>query len=256
MNRGHPSLQRLYRISYWIIPVVLLFFVFRRIDFRSLVSIFRRSNPWLVVLGVAYYPLVVMIGAWRWRILLTRYVGRIPTQFVVKHYWIGLGLGYFAPGSLGWDAYRVAAAGRRYGQYTMNIAVIVVEKLAALVCCTAIIIALSPSVPVSGRADLTKVLHWVYALIAVLMAAAIAVALAWRHRPLIERIETGFAALLNKLFSRFNPGGTAASSALWPRTAPAISGPELPKASSCASPASRSPRSIFGLPRTRLRSAA
>jgi uncharacterized protein (TIRG00374 family) len=186
--------------------------VFRRINLHTLASIVAQCHPWLVALGIAYYPLVIMIGAWRWRILLTQYVGHVSTGFVLRQYWIGLALGFFMPGSLGWDAYRVAAAGRRHGRYAMNVVVIVAEKLVALVCCTAIIVALSPAVPVSGRADLNGILRLAYFLISGFLAAVIAVALAWRNRALIEKVESGSAILLNKLLSRINLGEKAMDS--------------------------------------------
>ena len=224
MNKVRQLLRRPYRICYWVIPVVLLFIVFRRIDFQSLLSILKRSSPWLVFLGITYYPLVVMIGAWRWRLLLTRFVGNVPAQFAVRHYWNGLAVGYFMPGSLGWDAYRIAVAGRRYGRYGMNIAVVIVEKLAALVCCTAIIVALSPAVPVSGQAGLGGILRSAYVLVACLLAAATAVALVWRNRVLLERVESGFAILLNRLFSSLGGKATGAALPLKAMIEPLMSG--------------------------------
>ncbi len=206
MSSARRFLFHVYRISYWLVPAVILYLVFRRIDFHRLVLIFNRSNPWLVALGITYYPLAVMIGAWRWLALLRGYIGAVPARFVVKHYWIGLALGYFMPGSLGWDAYRVAVSGRRYGSYTINIAVIVVEKLSALVCCTAIIVLLSPAVPASGRAGLNDILHSAYVLVACLLAAGAAVLVLWRNRTWLRRVESVSAILLNKLISRFSTG--------------------------------------------------
>jgi glycosyltransferase 2 family protein len=207
MSSVRRFLRLFYRISYWLIPAVVLYLVFRRIDLQGLVLILNRSNPWLVVLGIAYYPIVVMIGAWRWRALLTAYIGTVPRRFVLKHYWTGLAIGYFMPGSLGWDAYRVAVAGRRYGHYTMNVAVIVVEKLSALVCCTAIIVVLSPAVPVSGQAGLSDILRLAYVLVACLLAAGLTTLLLWRNQSWLNRLESGSAILLNKLFARFSAGG-------------------------------------------------
>ena len=42
----------------------------------------------------------------------------------MKHYWIGLALGLFAPASLGWDAYRVGVSGRRFGRYSLSVTVL------------------------------------------------------------------------------------------------------------------------------------
>jgi len=206
MSRIRRFLHRTYRVFYFLIPAVILFLVFRRIDFHRLASVVSHSNPWWIAAGIAYYPFAVMIGAWRWRVLLSGYVGKIPSRFVMKHYWTGLAIGYFMPGSLGWDAYRVAVAGRKYGRYAMNIAVIMVEKLSALVCCTTIIALLSPAVPDSGRAGLNGILRSAYLLIAGLIVAAAATLALWRNRNLLHRAESGLTILLNKLFARFSAG--------------------------------------------------
>jgi hypothetical protein len=206
MDRIRPFLHRTRQVLYWLVPAVILFLVFRRINFHRLAFIASRSNPWWVAVGIVYYPLAVMIGSWRWRVLLSGYIGSVPPRFAVKHYWIGLAIGYFMPGSLGWDAYRVAAAGHRYGRYAMNVAVIMVEKLSALICCTAIIVLLSPTVPASGRAGLSGILRFAYLLIAGLILAAAATLMLWRNRDLLHRAESSLAIPLNKLFARFSAG--------------------------------------------------
>ncbi len=211
MSRGF--LHRIHRIAYCLIPALILFLVFRRIDFHRLTFILGRSNPWLVAAGIVYYPLVVMLGAWRWRTLLAGYFRTVSTRFVLRHYWTGLALGYFVPSSLGWDAYRVAVAGRRYGRLALNIAIIVIEKFSGLVCCTAIIVLLSPVVPASSRAGLNHILRSAYLLIACLLMAAAATILLWQNRNLLHRVESGSAILLNKLIARFS-AGTAKVAAL------------------------------------------
>jgi hypothetical protein len=57
-----------------------------------------------------------LIGALRWNVLLRQYINTdITLGYSFKHYWIGLPLGVFVPGSLGWDSYRVVVIGRRLG---------------------------------------------------------------------------------------------------------------------------------------------
>jgi uncharacterized protein (TIRG00374 family) len=199
-------LHRIHRVAYCLIPAFILFLVFRRIDFHRLVFILDRSKPWLAGIGIVYYPLVVMLGAWRWRTLLAGYFQTAQTRFVLRHYWTGLALGYFVPSSLGWDAYRVAMASRRYGRLALNIAIIAIEKLSGLACCTAVIVLLSPVVPASNRAGLNHILRSAYLLIGFLLAATAATFLLWRSGNLLHRVESGSAILLNKLFARFNAG--------------------------------------------------
>jgi glycosyltransferase 2 family protein len=209
MSGGRRWLRRAYRVSYFVLPAVLLFLVFRRIDFQKLLWATTHSNPWLVTLGVGYYPLAVFLGAWRWHALLRAGVGPVPRRFAVRHYWTGLALGYFVPGSLGWDAYRVIVAGRAHGRYAVNTAIIVVEKLAALFCCCTIIIALSPLVPAGREGGLHQILLWAYAL--VLLPAVVVAGLAWLGRSgrLQQRVEAVAGSLGRTLLSRFTPAGVS-----------------------------------------------
>jgi glycosyltransferase 2 family protein len=209
MSGGRVWLRRAYRVSYFVLPAVLLFLVFRRIDFQKLLWATKQSNPWLVLLGVLYYPLAIFLGAWRWHALLVAGVGPVPQRFAIRHYWTGLALGYFVPGSLGWDAYRVIVAGRAYGRYAVNTAIIVAEKLAALFCCCTIIIALSPLVPAGREGGLHQILVWAYAL-AVIPAAVVA-GLVWygRSETLQQRVEAVAGPLGRKLLSRFTPAGVS-----------------------------------------------
>jgi glycosyltransferase 2 family protein len=147
----------------------------------------------------------------------------VPRRFAARHYWTGLALGYFVPGSLGWDAYRVVVAGRAYGRYAVNTAIIVVEKLAALFCCCTIIIALSPLVPAGREGGLHQILLWAYAL--VLVPAAVAVAVGWLGRGgrLQQRVGTLVATLGGRLVSRFTPAGvTFESDRPWSEVLPAL----------------------------------
>ena len=94
----------------------------------------EKSNPWLIFLGLAHAPLFVIIAALRWRFLLMQYYKRrLPVKFVLNHYWKGLALSSFTPAFIGLDAYRFIISGRYFGEYTLNTAVILVEKLMALI---------------------------------------------------------------------------------------------------------------------------
>ena len=168
-------LSRMRRVLYWVIPVALLALVFRQIEWPTLVRHLQNTNPWWVLAGIVYYPLVVLIGALRWHVLLRRCFGpEARPALAVRHYWIGLAIGLFGPASVGWDAYRVVAAARRLGHVASQVAILVFEKLAALLICVSLIVLLYPFLDVAASPMLRTILEGASVL---LLASMVALAL-------------------------------------------------------------------------------
>ncbi len=134
------------KLIYWLLPIVILSYVFTKIDFNQLTSILKNSDPTLILLGILMFQVSVSIGALRWFFLLER---KISFFYLLKHYWIGLSLGIFMPASIGWDAYRVTIAGRKYGQYIRQISLIIWEKIISLLNVLIIILLLYPFLSLS-----------------------------------------------------------------------------------------------------------
>jgi len=136
------------RIFYYLLPIILLYFIFQRIDFIELKSNLLKTNLFLLFLSVSLGPLTTAIGCVRWYVLLTQYHGKKPGfWYLLRNYWIGMVLGYFTPGSLGWDGYRVIVSGRVYGRHAFNVIIILAEKMIAFITCASIIVLLSPFLP-------------------------------------------------------------------------------------------------------------
>lgn len=93
-------------------------------------NIVTNANIIYIFIGYLLHPIFIIIGAIRWYYLINR-VERINFLYVLKHYWIGLGLGYFVPSSIGWDLYRVSSIGFKSKQYLQHIIIIIYEKLSA-----------------------------------------------------------------------------------------------------------------------------
>ncbi|MDD4274549.1 MAG: lysylphosphatidylglycerol synthase domain-containing protein, partial [Desulfobacter postgatei] len=138
-------LKSIYRIAYWTIPPVLLFLILSRINFRLFYQNLTNVNLWLLVIGISYYPAVVCVSGIRWKITLSEYFHYSPPLgYLVRHYWIGMALGFFSPGQIGLDAYRVVVIGNRYHQYMQMIFAILVEKTMALLNAVLLVFCLYP----------------------------------------------------------------------------------------------------------------
>lgn len=143
--------SRVAQVARWLIPLAILFIIFRGIDWHRFVSLLAQANPWLILSGILYYPLVILLGAVRWHTVLRAYhAHRVHYAASLKDYWSGMAIGVFAPASLGWDVFRVAVATRRYGNVIANSATIVVEKMMALLTCASLVALLVPFMSIAA----------------------------------------------------------------------------------------------------------
>ncbi len=218
MNRENPKrhlwLTKLRKVFYWIIPIVILAIIFCRIDLAEFKHNLVRSNPWLVVLGIAYYPIVILIGALRWRTTVGYYLSRkLPLGFMLRHYWIGLALGLFAPASVGWDIYRVVASGRKFGRYGLNIAAVLFEKLMALLTMVVLVVLLYPFVRklIVTNSDLIhQLLLSAYVVLAVSAVLLPGLALLKHHRAILimnQKIERLLVGMMSRVKAIVGHGG-------------------------------------------------
>ena len=148
------------QVARWLIVVAIFIVIIRSIDWHRFVSVLAQTNPWLVLAGILYYPLVILMGALRWHTTLRAYhAERVHYAATLKDYWSGLAIGMFAPASLGWDVFRVAVATRRYGNVIANSATIVVEKLMALLTCASLVTLLVPFMDIAAdNRDLQQII--------------------------------------------------------------------------------------------------
>ena len=156
---------------YWTIPVVILYVIFRRIDFSLLWANIARSNTWLCAIGTVLCLSAVLFGGWRWQILLKGYdIGKPRLWWALRHYWIGLTLGQFTPASLGWEAYRVVVSGRRFGKYSLNLSIVLAEKIIAAIIGALMIIMIYPMLSATVDMEFETVLDVMYVLVALCLA--------------------------------------------------------------------------------------
>ena len=51
------------------VPVVIFYVIFQNLDWHRFVSVLAQVNPWLILTGILYFPLVILLGAVRWHIM-------------------------------------------------------------------------------------------------------------------------------------------------------------------------------------------
>jgi uncharacterized protein (TIRG00374 family) len=156
-------LRIIQKALYWIIPPVVLVYIFMKIDINSFVIAIKNIELKYYLLSLIFYPLVMIIGGFRWSYLNRRLVDSgMPFSFSMNNYWIGLSIGFLAPGSLGWDIYRIIAATRKYGKLVRNTFIAVIEKLSGLAACSLIIIASFPFLDIGSNEVLSRIMVFSY----------------------------------------------------------------------------------------------
>jgi len=144
---------------YWIIPPVVLVYIFMKIDINSFIASIKNIELKYYLLALIIYPVFMIIGGFRWYYLKKRLVdSAIPFSFSLNNYWIGLSIGFLAPGSIGWDIYRIIAAARKYGKLVRNTFVAVIEKLSGLAACSMIIIVSFPFLDISSNEVINRIM--------------------------------------------------------------------------------------------------
>lgn len=190
----------------WVLPIVVLYFVIKEVNLVQLKQSFEKTNPNLFFLGLSLAPLLIVIGTLRWHSLLSlSNKFKIPLSFTFQHYWTGLALGFFVPASLGWDAYRVFISGSRFGNYTINIAIIVVEKIAALVTCMSIIVIIYPLTTIVVHSRIERIFHFANILLITTLLLIVVIFILFQNHffsKMINKIETYLAKTLEKIAAR------------------------------------------------------
>ena len=63
-------------------------------------TLLKNAEIAIYALGVMYFPLVMFIGAARWKVLIKQHLQKTEKfSFLVRHYWVGMSIGFFMPGS-------------------------------------------------------------------------------------------------------------------------------------------------------------
>lgn len=201
------AVQRLRRLVYWLLPPAMLFIIFRKIDIGKLGEIFSDVRPWLLFVGLGYYPLVVVCAGIRWKVAMQCYFHeKVPTGFVIKHYWIGMVLGFFSPGQIGIDLYRVVI-GRRFVHFLHTLFIVTAEKITGLLAAMFLLLIIYPAVEPLIVAEsivlerILRVTYWTGGL-------GLALTMVFSHlfnRALGARVAERLTASAHKVLDRFTP---------------------------------------------------
>ena len=123
--RGRRALVCLAKIA---VTLGLLYVLFSRVDAAALWANARRASPAWLGIALGFYLLTLVIGAWRWGLLLeaarvTLALPRLLTSFLVATFFNN-----FLPSNIGGDVVRVADTARPAGSKTVAALIVLADR--------------------------------------------------------------------------------------------------------------------------------
>lgn len=121
------------KILFWfrlVVPVILLVFIFSRINFAQLLYCLKgvRIDLALYSLLIGYF-LPIFFCVWRWQLVLrVLYRNEVPYLFLLKQFWMGMFIGYLVPGGIGTDIFRISRLASSFGGIKVNATAVIGEK--------------------------------------------------------------------------------------------------------------------------------
>ncbi len=149
------------------VPVALLSIIFSHVKWERLGEILTQINLWYFSLAalIGYIPMV-FLAVWRWKYMLAVIAGiRVPYFELMKHWWIGMFLGYFVPASIGMDIYRIVGVARKRGEWIANTSIVVGEKILAVLATMMVLAASYPLIMggIEAGPQIARLVSWGYA---------------------------------------------------------------------------------------------
>ena len=115
------------------ISLVVLYFIFQKVDLESTRGLIKQSSPFYLFLAVLTFNVSKVISTWRVKSFLIPLGVDIPVKYNIKLYYLGAFYNLLLPGSIGGDGYKVYLLKNKYGEKVRKmISVILLDRLSGL----------------------------------------------------------------------------------------------------------------------------
>ncbi|MCX8014390.1 MAG: flippase-like domain-containing protein [candidate division WOR-3 bacterium] len=100
--------RKLFSIAQIVITVGLLYYLMRKVDLRASLEIIKQVKILLLIFSAFLFVLFLLVGAWRWKILLDARKINFSMRYLTKVYFISWFFNNILPTSIGGDVLRIA----------------------------------------------------------------------------------------------------------------------------------------------------
>jgi uncharacterized membrane protein YbhN (UPF0104 family) len=116
----------------------LLWLLFSRADLRTTLAHFRQMNILWMSAALAMYALMLIVSAWRWRLLLKVQTVHVSLSTLTKSFLVATFFNNFLPSNIGGDVVRVADTAPLAGSKTLATTVVLLDRLLGLIALLAV----------------------------------------------------------------------------------------------------------------------
>ncbi len=133
MAAPHSPLRRVAGFALKLgISAGILYWLFQHTDLTDVVARARAANPVWLLIALALFGGMVLISAWRWRLLLEAIGTPAPVSRLTNSWLVALFFNNFLPSNIGGDVVRVADSVPLTGSRTVAAAVVLVDRAIGL----------------------------------------------------------------------------------------------------------------------------
>jgi hypothetical protein len=111
-----------------VVSVGLLWLLLDRTDTSRLWDHVRQASPLWLAAGLALYSLVILLSAWRWRLLLDAQHITVPTGRLINSYLVATFFNNFLPSNIGGDVVRIRDTAGPAGSKTKATTIILMDR--------------------------------------------------------------------------------------------------------------------------------
>jgi glycosyltransferase 2 family protein len=116
-----------------IITIVFLYLVFRKVGFSNLISTIRGADLYWVLISLIHAPAIILVGVFKWKILLKSQKIEIPLWRLYALYLVGRFFNNFLPSNVGGDLVRGYELGNYAKDGVRAMASVFVERLTGFI---------------------------------------------------------------------------------------------------------------------------
>lgn len=125
--------KKLITVAKIAISAILIYFIFTKVDFKEVLNIVRKTNPFYLVLAILFFVASKVLASIRLNLYFHELDIKLTQKSNFKLYLLGMFYNLFLPGGIGGDAYKGYLIKKKFEVDTKKIvSVLVLDRLSGL----------------------------------------------------------------------------------------------------------------------------
>ena len=125
--------KKLITVAKIAISAILIYFIFTKVDFKEVLDIVRKTNPFYLVLAILFFVTSKVLASVRLNLYFHELGVKLTQQSNLKLYLLGMFYNLFLPGGIGGDAYKGYLIKKKFEVDTKKmVSVLVLDRLSGL----------------------------------------------------------------------------------------------------------------------------